>query len=243
MRKGVRATFPPATASIRKLALTPFLFLAIHAHARILDVHTDIRVAKGGELTVTERITLEVGATEKRAGLERVLQGPLGVVGVSRNGQPEPYTLDHARLRVGRGDLPPGRHLYQIAYRSSRGIGFLDGGYDELRWKLAGAERMTAEVTLPVPVPARDIRARVETSAPSTQGGEVQSFVRDGRAAFRSADAVTIVVRFPKDVVAAPGLAERARWLFDDYKGLLGVFLLLSLAAGVLAGLKKQAGF
>ena len=236
MRKGVRATFPPATASIRKLALTPFLFLAIHAHARILDVHSDIRVAKSGELTVTERITLEVGATEKRAGLERVLQGPLGVVGVSRNGQPEPYTLEHARLRVGRGDLPPGRHLYQIAYRSSRGIGFLDGGYDELRWKLAGAERMTAEVTLPAPVPARDIRARAV-------GGEYQSFVRDGRAAFRSAEAVTIVVRFPKDVVAAPGLAERARWLFDDYKGLLTVFLLLSLAAGVLAGLKKQAGF
>ena len=58
--------------------------------------------------------------------------------------------------------------------------------------------------------------------------------MRDGRAAFRSADAVTIVVRFPKDVVAAPEMGQRARWLFDDYKGLLAVLVLLGCAAGVL---------
>lgn len=104
---------------------------------------------------------------------------------------------------------------------------FLDGGFDELRWKLAAAERITAEVTLPARVPPRDIRARAV-------GGDYQSFVREGRAAFRTKEPMTIVVRFPKDVVAAPGLGERAHWWLADYKGLLGVLLLLMLTAGVL---------
>jgi hypothetical protein len=210
-----------------KFALTPFLLLSIQVHARIVDFHSDIRVAKSGELTVTERITVEVSAKEKPAALVRELQGPFRVVDVIRNGHPEPWTLDGARVRIGREAPAPGRHLYQIAYRSSRRIEFLDGGYDELRWRLAAAERITAEVALPAAVPARDIRARA-------LGGEVQSFVRDGRAAFRTKEPVTIVVRFPKEVVAAPGLGRRARWFFEDYQGLLAVLAGLGATAAVL---------
>jgi hypothetical protein len=203
------------------------LLFAFPVHARIVDFHSDIRVAKSGELTVTERITLEAGAKEKRDGVVRELQGQPRVVDVIRNGHPEPWTLEESRLRIGRGPLAPGRHTYEVVYRSSRSIAFLDGGFDELRWKLAAAERITVEVTLPARVPPRDIRARAV-------GGDYQSFVREGRAAFRAKEPMTIVVRFPKDVVAEPGLGERAHWWLADYKGLLGVLLLLMLSAGVL---------
>ena len=215
-RAGVRATF------------LLFSFLAADACARVVDFHSDIRIAKSGELTVTERITVEV--KEKYPGLERDLPQDSRIVDVIRNGHPDPYTLEDSRLRVGKEPLPAGRHLYQITYRSSRSMGFPDGGYDELRWKLAAAERITAEVTLPATVPARDIRARAD--------GEYQSFVRDGRVAFRSTQPVTIIVRFPKDVVAAPALGKRLRWFFDDYKGLLAVLAILGATAAALYRLR-----
>jgi hypothetical protein len=62
-------------------------------------------------------------------------------------------------------------------------------------------------------------------------GGEYQSFLRDGRAAFRSAkEPMTISVRFPKGVVAAPAF---------DYRGLLLVLAGLACTAGVLVGLRR----
>jgi hypothetical protein len=217
---------------------TPFFLLALcfsfAAQSRVLDFHSDIRVATSGELTVTERITLEVDDKYPHSVLIRELSARSRVIEVIRNGHPEPHTLDGNRLRIGRAPLARGRHLYEIAYRSSRQIRF-QGGLDELRWPVnenSFVERVTAEVSLPAPVPARDIR--VEAS-----GRDYESFVRDGRAAFRSKGEMTIVVRFPKGVVDEPGMAQRVRWYFDDYKGLLVVLVGLLVVASILARLKK----
>ncbi len=215
--------------------LIPILFLASQVEGRILDFHSDIRVSKSGELTVTERITLE--ANEGAPGFERELPGAPRIVDVIRNGHPEPWVLDGNRLRIGRKPLARGRHLYQIVYRSTRQVAFLDF-HDELAWRIGGlaVERTTAEVTLPGMVPRRDIRVM----------SEHQSFVRDGRAAFRSLrplaanEAMSFAVRFPKDVVAAPGFGQRARWFWDDYKGVLGVVLLLLGNAAVLVRLNQK---
>jgi len=204
-------------------------FCAFPAHARVLDVHSEIRVSKSGELAVTERITLEV--REKTGALQRELPQASRVVDVIRNGHPESYVLDGVRLRVGVAAVPAGRHQYQITYRSSRRIAFLSD-HDALHWNLKGGERITAEVILPSSVPARLIK--VEAS-----GGQYQTFVRDGRAAFRSQDNLSIVVRFPKGVVAEPAIGQRARWFFSDYFGALLVLATLGLTAGVLLQLKK----
>jgi hypothetical protein len=208
-----------------------FAAFSAHTAARVLDFHSDIRIAKSGELTVTERITLEVDGKAMEGTLMRDLPIPSRVVEVIRDGHPASYALDGARLRIGGTPLSPGRHLYEITYRSSRHIRFL-GGHDELRWNLSGAERVTAEVTLPAAVPAREIKTEAA-------GGDYQSFVRDGRAAFRTKESITIVVRFPKGVIAEPGVAQRARWLYDDYKGVLIVLAGLALTAAVLVRLKK----
>jgi hypothetical protein len=208
---------------MRNAILIVAVFCAFPVHSRVLDFHSDIRVAKSGELTVTERITVEVDGEEKGDALVRELHTPVNVIDVIRNGYPEPYALDGARLRIGGAPLPQGRHLYQITYRKARQVRFVEG-HSELRWNLNGAERVTAEVILPAAVPAREIKAEA-------LGRDYQSFVRDGRAAFRSQEAMTIVVRFPKGVVIAePGI---------DYKGLLAVLAALGLTACVLARLKK----
>jgi hypothetical protein len=213
---------------LRKIISALLMMLSTCAVARVLDLHSEIRVAKSGELTVIERITLE--AREKTGALERELPPGSQVVDVIRNGHPERYVLDGARLRVG-GAPPAGRHLYQITYRAARRIAFL-GDHDALHWSLKGGERMTAEVILPQSVPARQIKAE-------GSGTGTQSFVRDGRAAFRSQDAVAIVVRFPKGVVAEPGFGRRASWFFSDYFGALLVAAGLGLTAWVLLLLKK----
>ena len=200
---------------------------------RVVDFHSDIRIARNGELTVTERITLEVDDRQPHSVLRRELRAPVAVADVIRNGHPEPWLLepdgDGARLRIGKpgAALAHGRHTYQIAYRSQRQVRFVDG-HDELHWRLGPAERITAEIVLPSSVPAREIR--------TDAGKDAQSFVRDGRAAFRAMRAIApheevmVVVRFPKNVVSEPG---------TEYRGLLAVLVLLGSAAGVLVRLKK----
>ncbi|HVJ12289.1 MAG TPA: DUF2207 domain-containing protein [Burkholderiales bacterium] len=208
------------------------------AICRVLDFHSDIRLAPSGEVTVTERITAQ---TEQGAyTLVRDLPHGAKVLDVVRNGHPVTHVIEGDRLRVG-GPVPAGRYFYQLTYRAPRAVRFM-GGLDELRWTVKGSglavERLTAEVTLPARVPPRDIRAESTLR-------EHQSFVRDGRAAFRalrpleSHEPMVITVRFPKDVVAAPSFGQQARWLAADYAGLLAVAIGLGLTAWTLLHIRN----
>ena len=217
---------------MRKLAALLFALVPLHAFARVVDFHSDIRVARNGELAVTERITLEVDDRRPHSVLRRELRAPVVVSDVIRNGHPEPWVLepdgDDVRLRIGKpgAALPHGRHTYQITYRSQRQVRFLNH-HDELQWRLGPGELITVEIVLPSSVPSREIRA--------VTGKDAQSFVRDGRAAFRAMRAipaheeVTVAVRFPKGIVNPPT---------RDYRGLVAVLVLLVLAAGVLYHLR-----
>jgi hypothetical protein len=212
---------------MRRLFFLGLLF-CFNAEARIVDFHSDIRIARDGELSVTERITLEVDDRQPHSVLRRELRAPFVVSDVIRNGYPEAWALemqgDAPSLRIGKPGvaLPHGRHTYQIAYRSRQQVRFLRD-YDELQWRLGPGDRITAEIVLPSSVPARQIQAEA--------GKDAQSFVRDGRAAFRAMrpiaphQEVTVAVRFPKGVVYPPRV---------DWRGLLFVLILLGFAAAVL---------
>jgi hypothetical protein len=211
-----------------KLFFIVMALLSAPALSRVVDFHSDIRIARDGELSVTERITLEVDDRQPHSVLRRELRAPFVVRDVIRNGHPEAWALemqgDEPSLRIGKPGvaLPHGRHTYQIAYRSRQQVRFLRD-YDELQWRLGPGERITAEIVLPSSVPARQIQAEA--------GKDAQSFVRDGRAAFRAMrpiaphEEVTVAVRFPKNVVLPPKV---------DWRGLLFVLVLLALSAAVL---------
>ena len=217
---------------MKKVLLLLVALLPASAFPRIVDFHSDIRIARDGELSVTERITLEVDDRQPHSVLRRELRAPFVVSDVVRNGYPEPWEIevqgDGPSLRIGKPGvaLPHGRHTYQIAYRSRQQVRFLRD-YDELQWRLGPGDRITAEIVLPSSVPARQIRAEA--------GKDAQSFVRDGRAAFRAMRAIapheeaTVAVRFPKNVISAPGV---------DWRGLLFVLILLALSAAVLYRLR-----
>jgi hypothetical protein len=215
---------------LSRAAAPVFLFFLISlAQARVVDVHAEIRVAKNGELTVTERITVDA----RRKGPLPVRELPVTarVAEVIRDGHPASYVMDGATLRFN-APLSEGRHHYQVTYRSARRIAHRDD-HDALHWSAKDSERITAEVILPTGVPAREIKAE-------GKGVEYQSFLRDGRAAFRSRDYMTIVVRFPKGVVAEPGFAGRVGWFLEDFAGLLVVCIGLSLTAVFLLRMAKR---
>ena len=98
------------------------------------------------------------------------------VLGVTRDGQPTPYTVesiaDGQRIKIGDADtdLTPGTYTYAITYVADREIGFFDK-YDELYWNVTGTQWKFAiehaEATIhlpphtpPAPLPSRACHCR-----------------------------------------------------------------------------------
>ena len=231
---------------------------------RVVDFHSAIRINADGTLEVTERIALQAEG-KRMPGIVRDLPTryrdrfgnqvtvPFDVRRVLRNGAPEPWKAegldDGVRIRVGRVDaaLAPGTHVYEIRYATARQIGhFAD--HDELYWNVNGnrwsvrVDHISAEVHLPQAVPGRELRAEAYTGPQGARGQNYRHFVRDGAvgftstAAFRPHEGMTIVVGFPKGIVAEPGFMRRTGWFLEANAwvaaGVAGVALLLALAYG-----------
>ena len=249
--------------SLTKLFAGFLLLFSIHSHAaeRVLDFHSDIRIAHNGVLTVTEIITVQAEGRQIRRGILRDFPAdyrdrygnrvrvPFEVLLVTRNGEAEPYEVERlsngVRVRIGAADvlLPFGRQEYSIMYRTSRQVGFFQR-HDELYWNVNGNgwpfafERMSAEVRFEDPVPADDLKVEAYTGPQGARGRSYQAFVQAGSAAFRTTrpmaarEGMTIVVAFPKGVVAPPGPAERFdAWVESNPSTLAGLAGLALLAA------------
>ena len=214
--------------------------------------HSDIRIAGNAELIVTETIEVQVAGKQIPGGILRDLPGeyrdrhgnrvkvPLVVEKVLRNRAAEPYVLERLsngmRLRTGDAarKLPPGKHVYELTYRTAGQIRFFNDR-DELYWILNGEtnpfglERLTAEITFEKPVPAAELKVEAHTGS---QGSDYNAFVRPGSVALRATRALepregmSLVVAFPKGVVSPPTPPERAR-----------SYLAVNRGAGVGAGI------
>jgi hypothetical protein len=231
------------------------LWTAAHGVERVSAFHSDIRIAASGELAVTETIEVQAAGREVHRGLVRDfprVKAPLVVEKVTRNGRPEPYAVERGpngtRVRTGdaRRALPRGKHVYQIAYRTARRIGFLEE-HDELHWNVAGGltfafERLSAEVSFERPVPAERMKLEAYTGREGARGQDYHAFVREGSAAFRATrplaprEGMTIVVAFPKGVVERPSLPERGAWYLSTNPGVpVGVAIFALMLAFLLA--------
>ena len=236
---------------MRRLALA-LLVCALPAVAqeRVLEFHSDIRIAADGALGVTETIVVQAEGREIRRGILRdfptdyrdrsgaKVRVPFEVVSVMRDGRPEPWSLERLangeRVRIGNARvlLPRGRHEYRITYRTARQLGFFRT-HDELYWNVNGngwtfaMDRVAADVSLPGAVPAAQIRVEAYTGAQGARGRDYEAEVRAGGASFRTTRALpprqglTIVVAFPKGIVREPAFGERLSWWLADNKGVL----------------------
>lgn len=237
--------------------------LAPGAAERVLDFHSELRVARDGALWVTEILTVQSDGGKVRGGVERDLALPLGQLTVTRNGRAVPFERRsiaggvRIRMRDASAVLQPGEHEYRIAYRTPRRIGFFER-HDELTWNVNGSgatlpfERLSAEVRLPEPVPAGELKVQAHTGPPGAQDRDYQAFVRAGSAAFRvtrqlaPGEPFTIAVAFPKGVVAQPGPAERTAAWVDRHRALalaLAALLVLAVDLALLSGLLRIIGF
>jgi len=228
---------------------------------RVLEFHSNIRIGEDSALTVTETIDVQAQGREIRRGILRdfptdyrgrfgeKVRVPFNVMLVTRNGNAEPWTTQRlsngVRVRIGNPalQLPHGRHVYEIMYRTSRQLGFFED-HDELYWNVNGngwtfaMDQVSADVHLPAAAPAASLRLEAYTGAQGERGRDYVAVAREGGATFTTTRALparqglTIVVGFPKGLVREPSMLERLSWLVGDNAGVLtgagGLLLLLA---------------
>lgn len=233
--------------------------LGAQAQERVLQFHSQILVKPGDELVVNERIEIQAEGKQIRRGILRDfptayldrygthVKVPFDVLSVSLDGgsvdwRTEPME-NGVRIRIGNPNvrLARGRHVYEILYRTGRQIGFFEQ-HDELYWNVNGNgwtfpfDAISAEVELPARVAASQLRLEAYTGYFGARGRHYEAAATENGATFRATRALaageglTIVVGFPKGLVAEPTTAQRVqRWLGDNrgaVAGLTGFFVM-----------------
>ncbi|HSJ09908.1 MAG TPA: DUF2207 domain-containing protein, partial [Longimicrobiales bacterium] len=164
----------------------------------------------------------------------------LHVVGVERNGQPEAWFTERLsnglRINTGGDDyLPelPGEYTFTLRYRATRQLGFFDT-HDELYWNAIGTgwifpiESGSVVVRLPEAVPIESLGAEGYTGPQGAQGTAYEATIPEpGVAHYRltaplgSYEGFTVVMTFPKGLIAEPTRGERIGWFLRDNRGVL----------------------
>ena len=227
----------------------------ILAQEQILSYDTEVSILPDGRLDVTEHIRVRAEGSQIRRGIYRDFPTryrdrrgnryvvDFEVLGVERDGQPEPWFTERVsngiRINTGNDDLlrVPAEYTFTLRYRTSRQLGFF-AGHDELYWNAIGAGWVfpilsgTTVVRLPRPVPQDSLGAEGYTGY---QGATEQNYAAEipapGTARYRLTQplqphqAFTVVLTFPKGVVAEPTQAQRAGWLLRDNLPVLVILL------------------
>jgi uncharacterized membrane protein YgcG len=243
------------------IAVVAFASSAL-ADERILEFHSDIAVNIDASMRVDETIRVHAEGDQIRHGIYRdfptLYKDRLGnrvsidfePEGVTRDGRPEHFhtenQLNGVRVYFGSSEtvLDPGDHEYVFHYRTTRQLGFFDD-FDELYWNVTGngwdfpIDAASAAVALPGAIDPSKLALEAYTGE---QGAKGRDYVAEAdarsHATFRTTRALapheglTIVVGFPKGVVAAPTAGTQATWFLRDNGGVLvgGLGLLLMWA-------------
>jgi hypothetical protein len=221
------------------------------AQERILSYDSAISVNADGSMDVTETIEVHAEGTDIRRGIYRDFPtryrdryGNRVVVdfqplSVQRDGKAEPWFTERkpngVRLNTGNDDFlrVPADYTYTLRYRTTRQLGFFKD-HDELYWNAIGTgwdfpiESASVDVRLPQSVPVDAMHAEGYTGAQGARGQDFEaSLPAPGEAHWRLTrplaphEGMTIVLGFPKGIVAAPTSAQRAWWLLKDNRGVL----------------------
>lgn len=218
---------------------------------QILNYVIEVDVRSDGSLELAEHITVNAEGSQIRRGIFRdfptryrdrhgnnVVVG-LEVLSVERDGRPEPWFTENqvngVRINTGNDDfLPvPGQFRYTLRYRTTRQLGFF-ASHDELYWNAIGTgwdfaiARGEVEVRLPQAVPIERMSAEGYTGPQGAQGQAYTArIVSPGVAHWtltqplQAREGLSIVLSFPKGLVAEPSMNQRIGWLLLDNRGIL----------------------
>src|SRR5579859_3101394 len=160
------------------------------------------------------------------------------VVSVARDGHSEPYHTEDlsngVKVYFGSStyDLPPGEHTYEFEYRTNRQLGFFRD-HDELYWNVTGngwkfpIDVATATVFLPP-----NVRNLVTGLGGYTgyEGEKGQAYTarrdEESNPTFRAENlapqqGLSIVVTWPKGLIAEPTAEQKRAWFIADNKSLI----------------------
>lgn len=160
------------------------------------------------------------------------------IVRLRRDGNMEPYHTEDlsngVRVYFGSSsfNLPPGPHTYQFTYRTNRQLGFFRD-HDELYWNVTGngwkfpIDAATATVFLPP-----NVRNLVTGFGGYTgyAGEKGQAYTaqrdEDSNPTFRAENlapgqGLSIVVTWPKGLIAEPTAEQKRAWFIADHKSLI----------------------
>ena len=243
----------------------------------VLDYDVTIRVTDGGVMHVREEITVRALGNQIRRGIFREvptsfprflgmgrIEAPFHVRRVTRNGAPEPYSVETIggsvgrrgmRVRIGSADvfLDHGVHAYAIEYEPTRRSRFGDD-IDELYWNVTGNDwslpirSATARVTVQnLREPAElDVWTGPEGSTDSDATVRWDASARE--AVFETTDpltpgeGLTIGVAFPSGVLAPPTDDERAQWVKLDWGGWIEAGYLVLFVVGLYLLMWRRVG-
>lgn len=220
---------------------------------RIKSFFSDVKIAKSGQLDVTETITFNVTGDKIHHGINRDIpltyptkygqttSVTLTDVTIQRDGQPENFERSNQdngiRLKIGRADttIEPGEHIFVIHYRMTRILHY-DQTFDELYWNATGSgwefpiDEATARITLPSP--AKFGNRAVYTGAQGSTATDASVVdEQPGTITFRTAQplpvhaGLTVAAAFPKGVVDTPSQSEKLGWWLQDWGSLFAGFL------------------
>ncbi|MEO7431012.1 MAG: DUF2207 domain-containing protein [Dokdonella sp.] len=221
------------------------------ADERILAFHSEIQVLADGSMDVTETIRVRAEGNQIRHGIYRDfptgyrdrLNNRVHVDfeprHLERDGATEPFHTEGqsngTRIYFGAKDtnVDPGEHTYTFDYHTTRQLGFF-ADHDELYWNATGngwdfaIDAASANVTLPGAVAPEQMHVEAYTGAQGEKGKAWNASADSpSHAAFVATrtlpprNGLTIVVGFPKGIVAAPTDAMRVRWFLRDNGGVL----------------------
>jgi uncharacterized membrane protein YgcG len=160
------------------------------------------------------------------------------VVRVRRDGDAESYHTEElsngVRVYFGSSsyDLPTGTHTYQFTYRTNRQLGFFRD-HDELYWNVTGnAWKFPIDVataTVLLPPNARTLVTGLEGYT-GYQGEKGHAYTarrdEDSNPTFRAENlapeqGLTIVVTWPKGLIAEPTAEQKRAWFIADNKSII----------------------
>jgi len=221
-------------------------FVSLQAEERILSYHSDIEILEDGRLDVTETIRVRAEGNHIRRGIYRDFptryedragnryRVGFEVVSVERNERPEDWHTERmsngVRIYAGKANrfLDPGDHEYRFRYLTSRQLGFFED-YDELWWNVTGngwrfsIDRASAIIRLPSTVAAEDLILNAYTGSYGATATHARFGVVDERTArFETSrglspwENLSVIVAFPKGLVAEPNAAQKVRWFLSD---------------------------
>lgn len=230
-----------------------------HADERILAYDSDITIAPDASMQVVESIRVRSEGNRIRHGIYRdfptdyrdergnMVRVAFDPQDLERDGKAEAWHKEAhgngVRVYFGAEDtlVEPGEHTYVFRYRTTRQLGFF-ADHDELYWNVTGngwdfpIDTASATVTLPGAVPAADIHVEGYTGEQGAKGQDYTATAdAPSHAVFATTrplgvhEGLTIVVGFPKGIVAAPTTGERWRWFASDNAA--AVVLVLGLVA------------